>query len=187
MSTSPLPSPPALDPAPARATVHSPQPSRRPTWRLLLSHPAHMLSLGFGSGLPRQAPGTFGTLASWLLFVWLDQWLGTGAWFALIGASFLLGAWAAQVTGRRLGGDSGHIVIDEIVAFWLVLLLLPADAGPITQAIAFLLFRLFDIAKPPPIGLLDARIDNGLGVMLDDLVAAFYTLLVLAIALRVAG
>jgi len=187
MSTSPLPSPPALDPAPARATAHSPQPSRRPTWRLLLSHPAHMLSLGFGSGLPRQAPGTFGTLAGWLLFVWLDQWLGTGAWFALIGASFLLGAWAAQVTGRRLGGDSGHIVIDEIVAFWLVLLLLPADAGPITQAIAFLLFRLFDIAKPPPIGLLDARIDNGLGVMLDDLVAAFYTLLVLAIALRVAG
>jgi len=145
MSTSPLPSPPALDPAPARATAHSPQPSRRPTWRLLLSHPAHMLSLGFGSGLPRQAPGTFGTLAGWLLFVWLDQ------------------------------------------CFWLVLLLLPADAGPITQAIAFLLFRLFDIAKPPPIGLLDARIDNGLGVMLDDLVAAFYTLLVLAIALRVAG
>ena len=76
-------------------------------------------------------------------------------------------------------------VIGLIVA--VVLLLLPADAGPITQAIAFLLFRLFDIAKPPPIGLLDARIDNGLGVMLDDLVAAFYTLLVLAIALRVAG
>jgi len=94
---------------------------------------------------------------------------------------------AADVTGRRMGvADSGHIVIDEIVAFWIVLLLLPGDAahGGWLLVAAFLLFRFFDIVKPPPIRNLDRRLKNGIGVMADDLVAAFYTLLVLALGLR---
>lgn len=175
----------AAQSSPAGASAHRPPP--RPTWRFLLAHPAHVLALGFGSGLPRFAPGTFGTLAGWIIFVWLDQWLGTAAWWALIGVTFAAGAAAAQFTGRSLGADAGHIVIDEIVAFWIVLLMLPAGGGALMQVSAFVLFRFFDIVKPPPIRALDARLTSGLGVMLDDLVAAFYTLLVFAIVARLVG
>ena len=148
-----------------------------PSWRLMMSHPAHQLSFGFGSGLIRPAPGTWGTLFAWLVFVVLDPWLGDVAWATVIASTFVLGAAAASRTGRALGRpDHGAIVIDEIVAFWLVLWLLPG--GVITQAFAFLGFRFFDILKPPPIRAVDRRLKNGVGVMLDDLLAAFYTLLV---------
>jgi phosphatidylglycerophosphatase A len=177
-----------VDPiTPVLAAAAPAQAHLRPSFRFLLSHPAHMLALGFGSGLPRGAPGTWGTVAAWVLFIWLDQWLNSTAWWTLVGVTLVIGAWAAQRTGRDLGDDSGHIVIDEIVAFWIVLLMLPAGSGLSLQALAFVLFRLFDITKPPPIRLLDARINNGLGVMIDDLAAAFYTLLALAIVLRVVG
>ena len=171
-----------------RPDFSSPDPlaSRRPDWRFLLRSPWHLIALGFGSGLPRFAPGTWGTVFAWVSFVVLDRWLDDGAWAAVIVATFLLGAMAAQRTGARLGViDSGHIVIDEIVAFWIVLWLLPMRASAWLGALAFVLFRMFDIAKPAPIRRLDARIKNGFGVMLDDLVAAFYTLLPIAIYWRV--
>jgi len=156
----------------------------------MLSSPWHLIALGAGSGLPRAAPGTWGTLLGWLLFLRLDESLGPGSWWLLVAAMLVVGAYAAQVTGDRLGAaDSGHIVIDEIVAFWIVLLLLPDHAarGGMLLAAAFVLFRFFDIVKPPPIRALDARFKNGAGVMADDLVAAFYTLLVLAIGVRLWG
>jgi phosphatidylglycerophosphatase A len=154
-----------------------------PSWRLMLSHPAHQLSFGLGSGLIRPAPGTWGTLFAWLVFVVLDPWLGDAGWAIMIATTFVLGAAAAQRTGRALGRpDHGAIVIDEIVAFWLVLWLLPG--GVITQAFAFLGFRFFDILKPPPIRAVDRRFKNGVGVMLDDLLAAFYTLLVASVLAR---
>jgi phosphatidylglycerophosphatase A len=155
-----------------------------PSWRLMMSHPAHQLSFGFGSGLIRPAPGTWGTLFAWLVFVVLDPWLGDAGWAIVIATTFVLGAAAANRTGRALGRpDHGAIVIDEIVAFWLVLWLLPG--GVITQAVAFLGFRFFDILKPPPIRAVDQRFKNGVGVMLDDLLAAFYTLLVASVLARV--
>lgn len=155
-----------------------------PSWRLMMSHPAHQLSFGFGSGLIRPAPGTWGTLFAWLVFVVLDPWLGDAGWAIVIATTFVLGAAAAQRTGRALGRpDHGAIVIDEIVAFWLVLWLLPG--GVITQAVAFLGFRFFDILKPPPIRAVDRRFKNGVGVMLDDLLAALYTLLVASVLARV--
>lgn len=163
---------------------------RRPTVRFMLSSPWHLIALGAGSGLPRAAPGTWGTLLGWLLFLRLDESLGPGSWWLLVAAMLVVGAYAAQVTGDRLGAaDSGHIVIDEIVAFWIVLLLLPGHAarGGMLLVAAFVLFRFFDIVKPPPIRALDARFKNGVGVMADDLVAAFYTLLVLAIGVRLWG
>jgi phosphatidylglycerophosphatase A len=130
------------------------------------------------------------TLLAWLLFLRLDQWLDATAWWLLVAVLLIVGAIAAQVTGGRLGAaDSSHIVIDEIVAFWIVLLLLPdraAYGGPMLIA-AFVLFRFFDIVKPPPIRALDARFKNGAGVMADDLVAAFYTLLALAAGVRLLG
>jgi len=164
--------------------------ARRPTVRFMLSSPWHLIALGAGSGLPRAAPGTWGTLLGWLLFLRLDESLGPGSWWLLVAAMLVVGAYAAQVTGDRLGAaDSGHIVIDEIVAFWIVLLLLPGHAarGGMLLVAAFVLFRFFDIVKPPPIRALDARFKNGAGVMADDLVAAFYTLLVLAIGVRLWG
>lgn len=164
-----------------------PLPVQRPTLRFACAHPLHALALGFGSGLPRFAPGTWGTLGAWAIFVALDPLLSDLAWAGVIAVTLLLGAWAAQHTAAALQTpDSSHIVVDEMVAFWIVLLLLPADAAHPgwLQAAAFGLFRLFDIAKPAPIRWLDARIDNGFGVMLDDLVAALYTLLVIAIAWR---
>jgi phosphatidylglycerophosphatase A len=163
---------------------------RRPTLRFMLASPWHLIALGAGSGLPRAAPGTWGTLLAWLLFLRLDQSLGPWSWWMLVAAMLVIGAYAAQVTGQRLGvADSSHIVIDEIVAFWIVLLLLPGNAahGGGLFVAAFVLFRFFDIVKPPPIRALDARFKNGAGVMADDLVAAFYTLLVLAIGVRLWG
>ena len=92
----------------------------------------------------------------------------------------------ASVTGRALGvPDHGAMVWDEIVAFLLVLFFTPESLP--WQAAAFVLFRLFDIFKPPPIRYYDRTFKSGFGVMLDDLVAAFYTLLVLAVATRLLG
>jgi phosphatidylglycerophosphatase A len=158
----------------------------RPSFRLMLAHPAHHLAFGFGSGLVPFAPGTWGTLFAWASFVALDRWLSDGAWAALIVVTIVLGAAAAQRTGEALKRpDHGAIVIDEIAAFWLVLWILPS--GTMTQALAFLGFRFFDIVKPAPIRAIDRRFKGGVGVMLDDLVAALYTLLSAAVLVRVFG
>jgi phosphatidylglycerophosphatase A len=162
---------------------------RRPDRRFLFASPWHFIALGFGSGLPRFAPGTWGTLAGWVLFVLLDPFYSDLAWLGLITAGLYFGAWASHRTGAALGrADSGHIVIDEIVAFWIVLVMLPdtVELKGLQHTLAFLLFRFFDIVKPPPIRWLDARFKNGVGVMLDDLVAAFFTLLVFALWTRLA-
>jgi len=154
----------------------------------MCSHPWYVLALAGGAGLPRLAPGTWGTLAAWLSFVLLAPAMTDATWAGFILMGLYFGAWAAQRAGEALDQpDSGHIVIDEVVAFWLVLWLLPTPHSGALQALAFVLFRLFDIAKPPPIRYLDARFRNGLGVMLDDLVAAFFTLLSIAIGVRVFG
>jgi len=98
----------------------------------------------------------------------------------LIDGAFALGIWACARTGESLGvADPGAIVWDEVVAFMLVLFFTPA--GYLWQGAAFLLFRFFDIVKPPPIRYFDRRLKSGFGVMFDDLLAAFYTLLVLAL------
>jgi phosphatidylglycerophosphatase A len=155
----------------------------RPTPRFVFSHPAHLIAFGFGSGLAPAAPGTAGTL-----FAWLVGWLALGPAapalvIAAAGAGFLVGIWACGLTGRRLGiPDHGGMVWDEIVAFVLVLAVLPKSFG--WQLAGFVLFRLFDIVKPPPIRWFERRYKGGFGVMFDDLLAAGYTLMVLAIAKR---
>jgi phosphatidylglycerophosphatase A len=151
----------------------------RPSARFVFSHPAHILAFGFGIGLIPFAPGTFGTLLAFPLHAWLRPSVGDQAFAVLVVVLFGLGVWACQVTGKRLGvHDHGGMVWDETVAFLIVLYFTPAS--PIWQAFAFLLFRLFDIVKPMPIRYFDRTIRNGLGVMFDDLLAAFYTLLCLA-------
>lgn len=155
----------------------------QPDLRFLISHPAHFIACGFGSGLSPKAPGTAGTLAAWLLFPALSAALSDAALLAVLVACFLVGVAAASRTGRDLGvADHGAIVWDEMVPFWLVLLLTPKTLP--WQAVAFALFRFFDIVKPPPVSWADRRIKGGLGVMLDDLIAAGYALLVLAVLSR---
>jgi phosphatidylglycerophosphatase A len=164
--------------------------------RFMLRHPAHVIALGFGSGLSPWAPGTVGTLWAWLAFLVLDRWLGDLAWAALLAGSFGVGWWACTRTARDMRrADPGAIVWDEVLAFWLVLwLVMPADWRG--QLAAFLLFRFFDAVKPPPVRWVDRAFKprerpgeavplpgwrEGFGILADDLVAALCTLLVIAL------
>lgn len=155
-------------------------PPLRPDAAFLFSHPAHFIALGLGSGLAKRAPGTWGTLAALPLYALLNLGLAP-QWIAMLCIPvFILGAWAAGKTCADLGvEDYGGVVVDEIVAMWLVLAVAPATFWGWFSA--FVLFRVFDIAKPWPIAWLDARVPGGFGVMLDDLFAAFYSVLVLLI------
>jgi phosphatidylglycerophosphatase A len=150
-------------------TITSPLPDAR----FLVAHPAHFIALGFGSGLAPKAPGTFGTLASVALYWLLALVLPPLAIAFLAIPLFFLGVWACDVTGRHLGAqDHGAMVWDEIVAFLPLAAL--ASAAWWLQLVAFLLFRLFDIWKPYPIRLVERNVKGGLGVMVDDLIAAAY-------------
>lgn len=161
-------------------------PPRRPSLAFMLSHPAHLLALGFGSGLARFAPGTWGTLWAWVAFHAMQRWLAPAQVGELIALSLPVGWWACTVTATRLGvADPSAIVWDEIACFWVVLwVLMPASWG--AQLAAFLVFRLFDAAKPGPMGWADRTFKGsgwrgGFGILADDFVAAFCTLLVIAL------
>jgi phosphatidylglycerophosphatase A len=153
----------------------------RPDSRFMLSHLSHFIAQGFGSGLSRIMPGTAGTLLAWLSFnVLSSRWPEVFTplhWAIIIIAGFVIGIWACERTGQDLGiPDHGSMVWDEIIAFWLVLLfIMPAPSG--TQFWAFIWFRFFDMVKPAPIRYFDRNFKGGFGVMWDDIVAAFYTLL----------
>lgn len=167
---------------------------RRATARFMLGHPVRWIALGFGSGLSPKAPGTVGTLWAWAAFLVLDRVLPPAGWAPLIGLSLAAGWWACTRTAQHLGvADPAAIVWDEVVAFWIVLwLLMPAPWW--AQAVAFALFRLFDAAKPGPVGWADRRFKlrpgqaigwaQGAGILFDDLVAALCTLIVLALGMR---
>jgi phosphatidylglycerophosphatase A len=154
--------------------------SRRPDARFLLAHPAHFIALGFGAGLAPWAPGTVGTLAALGLYWLLALALPPLVIAFLAVPLFFVGTWACGVAGRHLGvQDHGAFVWDEIVAF---LPLAALTSGSLfLQALAFALFRLFDIWKPFPIRQFEARVKGGFGVMLDDLLAACYAYLALVL------
>ena len=139
----------------------------------LLKHPVHLLALGFGAGLVPRAPGTAGTVLA-LLPGWLILPLPVSIRAALVALLFALGVWICGESARRLGShDPSAIVWDEIVGFLAVSVLLPPE--PLWWAVAFVLFRIFDVAKPWPIRDVDHRLGGGVGIMLDDLVAAAFT------------
>ena len=146
------------------------------------SHPAHMIALGFGAGLSPLAPGTFGAALGWVLG-WALGGLPSGVALFTLAIFFLIGLWACDVTGRHLGiGDHRAIVWDEVVAFALIVVIVPPELA--WQLAAFVAFRFFDIFKPPPIRYFERRYGGGFGVMFDDLVAAGYALLALAAVKR---
>lgn len=145
-----------------------------PNLRLLISHPAHFFSLGFGSGLAPKAPGTFGTLVGLPLF-WLISGYTLTVQLSIVAILFIIGVYVCDKTGKALGvADHGAIVWDEIVAMMLVLVFTPHTW--LALMVSFLLFRLFDIWKPFPIRQFDAKLKNGFGVMFDDLLAAIYAI-----------
>ncbi len=160
-------------PADERATdVRSPR-------EVALGEPVGFLAFGFCSGLSPRAPGTAGSAMALLLGVPL---LGLPLWIAaaLVVVAFLVGIPICERASRAMGvHDHGGIVWDEFVGVWMVLLTLPAH--PAWWLAAFIVFRVFDIAKPWPIGWLDRRVRGGLGIMIDDVVAAIYAIAVLAL------
>jgi phosphatidylglycerophosphatase A len=152
----------------------------------MLSHPAHWIALGFGAGLSPKAPGTVGTLWAWASWWAFQSYFNAAELGLIILISSLIGWWACKVTALNMGiSDPGSIVWDEVVAFWLVLyLLMPASFT--TQLVAFALFRFFDAAKPGPVAWADQLFKGfgwrgAFGILLDDFVAAFCTLLCFAI------
>ena len=173
---------------PSTATSAAPV---RPSARFMLRHPAHLIALGFGSGLSPKAPGTIGTLWGWVAFLMFSRWLDSAQIGLLIAVSLAVGLWACTVTAQNLRiADPGAIVWDEIIAIWIVLwLLMPTDW--LSQLMAFGLFRYFDAAKPGPVRWADRLYKlkpgqaigwrQGWGILFDDLVAAGCTLLVIAL------
>ncbi|MFD1710580.1 phosphatidylglycerophosphatase A [Ottowia sp. GY511] len=165
----------------------SPAASVRPSARFMRAHPAHWIALAFGAGLSPFAAGTVGTLWAWLVWALLLSGLSPTAQAVVVALGVPLAWWAATVTARHLRtADPGAIVVDEVVAFWIVLWLIsPASFG--AQCAAFALFRYFDAAKPGPVGWADRLLHGargwkgGWGIVLDDLVAAFCTLFVIAV------
>ena len=178
-------------------------PSAKPTVKWMLGSASRTIAFGFGSGLSPIAPGTAGTLWAWASFLIGSYFLTTANWLWIISVGILLGCWVCGQVSEELGKkDFGGIVWDEVVAFWLILIL----TMPMTiwmQALAFGVFRFFDAAKPGPIGLIDHHFKQleennnqapsnrkqtlwrGFGIIADDLAAAFLTYLVI-VAVQVA-
>jgi len=145
--------------------------------RDIIFHPVHFLSLGFGSGLSPFAPGTAGTLLAVLLYIPLAS-LPLWAYVTVLVVGSLVGIILCEKTSNKLGGhDHPAIVWDEFLGYWLTMLLAPP--GWLWIVVGFVLFRLFDIWKPWPISIIDHNVKGGLGIMLDDLVAGVYALVVL--------
>ena len=145
-----------------------------------LSNPIHFLALGFGSGLAPKAPGTFGTLAAVPLFLLVAP-LSSPLYLLLLLLMSVAGIYICGKAAEDAGvPDHGAIVWDEFVGFWLTMWLVPFEW---TWLIAgFLLFRLFDIVKPFPIGWIDKKVSGGFGVMIDDVVAGLYAWIILMLA-----
>ncbi|MDR5609423.1 MULTISPECIES: phosphatidylglycerophosphatase A [unclassified Arsenophonus] len=148
--------------------------------RLKLSNPWHLLATGFGSGLSPIIPGTMGSLAAipfWLLMYWLlPVWL---CWFIIL-FGFVVGIVICQRTSDDMQAhDHGSIVWDEFIGMWMTLMVIPLVSWQ-WVLIAFVLFRFFDMLKPWPIGWFDRQVGGGLGIMLDDIIAAIFAMVIVA-------
>ncbi len=147
--------------------------------RLSLKNPIHFLALGFGSGLAAKAPGTFGTLAAVPLYLLLAQ-LPLSWYLAVTLVCVLAGIYICDKAAKDMGvHDHGAIVWDEVAG--LLITMIAAPAGILWLAVGFVLFRLFDILKPWPIRWLDAKVEGGFGIMIDDVLAGIFALICLQV------
>lgn len=145
---------------------------------IVLRSPSGFLAFGFASGLSPFAPGTMGTLVA-IPFIFVLKSLGEPVFWIALTLSFLLGVWLCERVSRKLGvHDHGGIVWDEMVGYWLSAAFIPLQWSWLLAA--FVLFRFFDILKPWPIRQLDRKISGGFGIMIDDVVAALFVILILA-------
>ena len=139
-----------------------------------LTNPIHLLAVGLGSGMSPIMPGTMGSAMAiplWLLFNGLQPYL----YWILIVVAFIFGCFLCQKTSDDTHThDSGHIVWDEFVGMWITLFFIP-QISVLWVAIAFVAFRVFDMAKPWPIGWFDKRVPGGFGIMVDDVIAAIFS------------
>ncbi len=157
----------------------------QPSLRQVLTDPALLLALGFGSGLVKRAPGTCGSIVAMLPFLLLTQ-LPTWMYIALVGIAFVLGVYLCGRAAAMLGlKDPGAVVWDEFVGMWVTLFLVPE--GWQFLFLGLLLFRFFDIVKPWPVGYLDRNVSGGLGIMVDDVVAGMYAFLSLQLLAHLLG
>ena len=166
-----------------------------PITATMLDRLVYWLGIGLGSGLPRRAPGTWGTVGGLIVAIPLLS-LGFVPFLIITILSCVIGNWICGRTSELMGGhDNPHIVWDEWAGMWLTLLPLSymgiADgnfwqniaqsSSVVAIIIAFILFRFFDIIKPPPIGWADKKVAGGLGIMLDDIIAGIMAAAVLVI------
>lgn len=137
----------------------------------------HFIAFGLGTGASPYAPGTFGTLLGIPLVYLLAHW-SIWIYLGVTGLVIVLGTWVCERTSRDIGvHDHSGIVIDEVAGYLVTMIMVPVNLW--TLAAAFVIFRLFDILKPWPINWLDRRVQGGLGIMLDDLLAGLYGLIVM--------
>lgn len=150
--------------------------------KINLKNPVHFLAIGFGSGLLKPAPGTWGTLAGLMLSILLWNITQSNLFFIFLTViSFILGCYLCQKTSNDLGvHDDGRIVWDEIVAIFLMFAFLP-EYNWFAYILTFISFRIFDILKPYPIRYFDEKLESGLGIMVDDILAAIFALISLYI------
>ena len=138
-----------------------------------------LFAMGFGTGLLKPAPGTWGSLLAAIIFVVLLQWYAFDFLLFWVIFTFVGGIWLCdQFIVDDKHHDPGEVVWDEMVGFWFACLFLPgdmsADAFVLWIVLIFVLFRIFDIAKPFPINRIDLHVTGGLGIMLDDIVAGLF-------------
>lgn len=146
-------------------------------------NPIHLLSLGFGVGLSRKAPGTLGTIVAIPLYLLIAQ-LSLPYYLGIIVVGFALGVWFCGYTSKALGvHDHSGIVWDEIIGFWITMIAIPVTWQWILAG--FVLFRFFDIVKPWPVKVADKEMKGGFGIMFDDVLAGIYALGCLHLALVV--
>ena len=154
---------------------------QRTVQQTVLRSPIHIFSFGFGAGLSPIAPGTMGTLVAIPIFLVLTTF-SPMIYLSSVTILFFVGCWASALTAQALNvHDHPGIVIDEIIGYLITMMFVPVTWYWV--ALGFLLFRLFDIWKPWPISIVDRKVKGGIGIMLDDVLAALYGLLSLHIAI----
>jgi len=147
-----------------------------PPAKLILAKPVHLLAVGLGSGLSPKAPGTSGSFVAVIIYSLLLVHIDVVWQLALLVLLFFCGLYICGQTAKDWNApDHGAIVWDEWVGQWMVLIALPDEVTG--YVLGFLLFRLFDVWKPWPIGWIDSHIHGGLGIMIDDIIAGFMAIL----------